>query len=415
MLSFKQEFHNCTFDQTLLDEFETKKSRLLKKNKEKGIFDLKNRKKKYLEIANTALKEIKQAKNLIILGMGGSSLGGKALAGYNFFNKFSKNNQQIFFVDNIHYHNLSSFLENLDFANSHFLIISKSGSTMETLCQTLVLIDYYKKQISDNQAKNFTFITENYDSALGKIAKKLKREIIPHDTDIGGRFSCFTPVALIAAGYCDLDLDLEAYLDGGIEILNDFVNNKNSEIDKSVNFLTVAVESQKTIQVLMPYLHRLYQLTYWFNQLSAESLGKKGKGFTPLKALGSVDQHSILQLFLDGPKDKFFTFLNYDSSKKGDKLDLPDYLEDELGYLKNNYLGDVIFANQNSTLESVIKTKQPVRNFQFQTFNEKALGQIMMHFMLETIYFAEILEVNPYGQPAVEEGKSIARSALKNN
>lgn len=311
---FKQIFFNLDQKSFDLKSFQETKKRIILKNNGKGIFDLVNRKDIYLIESLKIAEEISDRyKNLIICGMGGSSLGAKAICGYGFFDlKYDKDkDKKIHFLDNIHHQNLHNFLANINFKDSAFLFISKSGKTIETICQTLLVIDYYQKQLEENKAQNLYFITENKKepNPLAKIANNYKRPIIHHDEDIGGRYSCFTPVALIPTAF--YDIDISNYLAGGLEILDDFLNNKTDLIEKGVYFLQESQKQNLNIQVSMPYLARLYHFNYWYNQLLAESIGKNGQGITPLKALGSVDQHSVLQLFLDGKKDKFFYIFNH--------------------------------------------------------------------------------------------------------
>jgi len=374
----------------------------------KNIFSLASRKEQYHDITVKIGQELKENyDNLIIFGMGGSSLGGKTLCGFNFFNLGNENSvKKTFFIDNIHYHNLSAFLKNLDFDKTAFLIISKS------LCQTLILLKYYQAELDKNHAKNLYFISEETDNPLTKIAKNYNREIIIHDKDIGGRYSCFTPVALIPAYFCDVNI--EEFLAGGVANLENFTKNLTDDVKIGANYLNYCYEKKLKTQVFMPYLHRLYHLTYWYNQLLAESIGKKQHGITPLKALGSIDQHSVLQLFLDGPKDKFFTFLTSDTQNLGDKLHIPDYLKEDLAYFENNHLGDVIYANQEATIDTIKSKNNIVRKFNVNNFNEFGLGEVMMHFMLETIFFAAILDINPFDQPEVESGKVKAREIMSN-
>jgi len=138
-------------------------------------------------------------------------------------------------------------------------------------------------------------------------------------------------------------------------------------------------------------------------------------GMTPIKALGSVDQHSQLQLYLDGPKDKFFTFITQSTENLGNEMIIPNNIQD-IDYFNNNKLGDVIFANQESTIETLIEHKCPVRRIHFENFSDKALGEILMFFMLETILLGYTMNINPFDQPAVETGKIKARNILlKNN
>jgi glucose-6-phosphate isomerase len=414
---FQQNFFNL--DQSNFDSgyFQDLKQQIISQNSQKGIFDLGSRIEKYLTRSLGVAKEIaNKYQTLVVCGIGGSSLGAKAICGYKFFDLDydKKHNKKIHFFDNIYHQNLHNFLETIDFNKTAFLFISKSGKTIETICQTLIITNFYKNQLQKNKANNLYFITQNdkEKNPLAKIADNYQREIIEHDEDIGGRYSCFTPVALIPAAF--YDIDIAQYLNGGLDMLNNFLNNKTDLVQKGVYFLQQSQKQHLNIQVSMPYLARLYNFNYWYNQLLAESIGKNNKGITPLKALGSVDQHSVLQLFLDGSKDKFFTFLTANNQNKGSDIKVPNYLNEDLDYLKNNKLGDVIYANQEATIKTIKNKNHLLRRFDIKDLNEYALGQIMMHFMLETIFYAKTINVNPFDQPAVEKGKIYAKEMLIN-
>jgi len=353
-------------------------------------------------------------KKLIIFGIGGSSLGGQALCGSRFYQYLSSQTIEIIFIDNLHYHNFNIFLENLDFTSTAFLTISKSGKTLETLSQILVTQDFFKKDIEKLGAENFYFITEDSKSPLKDIADNLKRPIIPHSNQIGGRYSCFTSVAMIPAILTGINIS--EYIKGGKNIIDNFLNEaEDSMVFKGASIIKAAMDSGYSNHVFIPYLQRLYQTTYWYAQLFAESLGKNGMAMTPIKALGSVDQHSQLQLYLDGPKDKFFTFITQSTEDLGNEIIIPHNVQD-IDYFNNNKLGDVIFANQESTIETLIEQKCPVRRIHFENFSDKALGEILMFFMLETILLGYAMNINPFDQPAVETGKIKARNILlKNN
>lgn len=360
------------------------------------------------EISNNIQEKYK---TLIIFGMGGSSLGGQALCGTKFYQYLNKNiSTQIIFIDNIHYHNFNIFLEELSFTETAFLTISKSGFTLETLSQILVTKDFFQSEISQFGASNFYFITENTDNPLHEIAKSMDCEIIPHHLEIGGRYSCFTSVSMIPAHI--VGIDLNQYIQGGKNIINDFLHNgQNSIVFKGATLLNAIIKKGYSNHVFIPYLQRLYQMIYWYAQLFAESLGKNGQGMMPVKAIGSVDQHSQLQLFLDGPKNNFFTFITQSTQKLGNKIIVPQNISN-IDYLNNNTLGDIINANQESTIASLVEKGCPVRRIHFNEFNDTALGEIMMFFMLETILLGYTNNINPFDQPAVEIGKRIARNIL---
>ena len=411
-----QQFFNINFEKFDRNNFDKVKQKILHDNFKKGIFDLNKRSENYLNVSLKISNEIsKKYQNLVICGMGGSSLGSKALCGAKFFDlNYKKTKKKIYFLDNIHNQNLHEFLKNLNFNDTAFILISKSGNTIETLCQTISIIDFYKDQLAKNNARNLYFITQNDKelNPLAKIAQNLNRTIINHENDIGGRYSCFTEVALIPAKF--YDFDISQYLAGGQKILNDFINNNNDLIERGIFFLQESQKQNLNIQISMPYIAKLYHFNYWYTQLLAESIGKNKKGITPIKAIGSVDQHSVLQLFLDGPRDKFFTFLTTCNINKGNKLVVPDYLKNDLKYLINNKLGDVINANQEATIKTIIDKKLITRRFNINELNEYNIGQLMMYFMIETIFYAYIIDVNPFDQPAVEDGKKYAKQILIN-
>jgi glucose-6-phosphate isomerase len=162
----------------------------------------------------------------------------------------------------------------------------------------------------------------------------------------------------------------------------------------------------------MPYIDALGPFGLWFRQLWAESLGKDGTGSTPIRAMGTVDQHSQLQLYLAGPADKFYTLILVPQAGKGARV-APDLAEDQaLSYLAGRTMGDLLEAEQRATLETLAANGRPVRALVLPRLDERAMGALMMHFMLETIIAADLLGVNPFDQPAVEEGKRLAREHL---
>ena len=365
-----------------------------------------------IDLSLDIAKEIKEKYNkLYVFGIGGSSLGGQTLCGTKFYQFLNNDNFQIIFIDNIHYHNFNIFLENVDYKNTAFLTISKSGATIETIAQILVTKDLFSAEIKKFGAENFYFITETNNTALAKIAANMGRPIIKHHNKIGGRYSCFLPVALIPAKLANIEL--EQYVLGGKLMVEDFLAAKNkSLVFGGATIMLAIMKRGYSNHVFMPYMQRLYQLIYWYAQLFAESLGKDSKGMMPVKALGSVDQHSQLQLFLDGPKNNFFTFITQSSNNLGNKINLDQELK-EINYFQNNTVGDVINANQEATIETLAQSSVPLRRFHFQKFHDTALGELMMYFMLETILLGYALNINPFDQPAVEAGKIKAKDILR--
>jgi glucose-6-phosphate isomerase len=233
-----------------------------------------------------------------------------------------------------------------------------------------------------------------------------------HDPGVGGRFSVLTNVGLLPAAVCGLDIG--AIRQGAADALAPMLSNKPpAEVPSAVGAaLAAALASSQTISVMMAYADRLQMFTKWYVQLWAESLGKDGKGTTPIGALGPVDQHSQLQLYIAGPRDKLFTIITASPAGRGPHMtaDLarlagePDF--------SGKAIGDLVAAQGRATAETLAKNGCPVRTIDIETLDERALGELLMHFMLETIIAARLLGVDPFDQPAVEEGKVLAKTYL---
>ncbi|UNM06778.1 MAG: hypothetical protein H6925_02185 [Holosporaceae bacterium] len=262
---------------------------------------------------------------------------------------------------------------------------------------------------------HFVVITENKKSSLRQLANHYKIPIIDHPPKLGGRFSVFSVVGLLPAMI--VGLDPFEIREGATRILDrllsiDNIENFSPAIGAGLSYL-LEKEKGKTISVMMPYIDELNQFSFWYRQLWAESLGKKGKGTTPVNALGAVDQHSQLQLYLDGPKDKFYTVIVSSMENKGAPLTEPFHkIENSVKYLEGAAIGDLMEAEQRATIDTLIKNKRPTRVIEIPDLTPDFMGMLMMHFMLETIFMAGLYGVDPFDQPAVEEGKVLARQYL---
>ena len=233
-----------------------------------------------------------------------------------------------------------------------------------------------------------------------------------HDPGVGGRFSVLTNVGLLPAAVCGLDIG--AIRAGAADALAPVLASKPpAEVPAAVGAaLAVALAASKPIAVMMAYADRLERFTRWYVQLWAESLGKDGKGTTPIGALGPVDQHSQLQLYIAGPRDKLFTVVTASPAGRGPRMaaDLaklagePDFA--------GKTIGDLVAAQGRATAETLAKNGCPVRTIHLAALDERHLGELLMHFMLETIIAARLLGVDPFDQPAVEEGKVLAKKYL---
>jgi len=341
---------------------------------------------------------------LIVLGIGGSGLNGFTLAGLLPF--FSRK-PNVHFLDNIDPYTFTQFLSTCDYEKTAFLCISKSGNTVETLSQLLICIDAFKDKISEKKlAEHFFFITGKEPNPLRAIAETLGSQILVHE-DVGGRFSALSSVGLLPAMV--LGLNAAAFRKGAASVIDDLLHHTDCEAAKGAAFAMAMIESGHPTTVMMPYIDRLAGFSSWYRQIWAESLGKDGKGSTPIRALGTVDQHSQVQLYLDGPQDKCFTFIALHQS-------FPKLLiktnDPALDYINGKTMGELILAEQQATAMTLAKNGSPVRSFILTELNETVMGALLMHFMLETAITADLLGVNAFDQPAVEAGKILTKQLL---
>lgn len=363
------------------------------------------------------------ATDIVFLGTGGSSLGGQTLAqlaGYAVPGVGAlRVGPRIHFMDNLDPLSFALLLARLPLGTSRFIAISKSGGTGETLMQTAAALSACKAAGLQESIGGMFF-------GLSEPAKPGKRNglrdllepegvtFLDHDTGVGGRFSALTNVGLLPAAI--LGLDVVALRDGAAAALAPVLDGKPAaEVPSALGAaLSVALAQQngKTISAVMAYADRLEKFVKWYVQLWAESLGKDGHGTTPVGALGPVDQHSQLQLFIAGPRDKLFSVITTGVAGKGPAID-PELAqragEPEFG---GKTIGDLVAAQGRATAETLAKNGLPVRTFHLETIDERSLGELMMHFMLETIIAAQLLGVDAFDQPAVEEGKVLAKRYL---
>jgi len=375
------------------------------------------------QIADAAKKLAAGATDIVLLGTGGSSLGGQMLAqlgGYAVPGLGAlRKGPRLHFMDNLDPESFGSLLSLLPLATSRFVAISKSGGTAETLMQTAAVIDALKRAGLEGRIHELML-------GLSEPAKAGKRNglrdlldahkvaLLDHDPNVGGRFSVLTNVGLLPAAI--MGLDVAAIRAGAAAALEPILANAKPADVPAVLGAALAVAlaetKAKSIAVLMAYADRLERMTRWYVQLWAESLGKDGKGTTPIGALGPVDQHSQLQLYIAGPRDKLFTVVTVGAAGKGPRID--PALASRAGEpgLGGKTIGDLVAAQGRATAETLAKNGCPVRTIHIETLNEMALGELLMQLMLETIVAARLLGVDAFDQPAVEEGKVLAKQYL---
>ncbi len=322
-----------------------------------------------------------------IIGMGGSTLGAQAI--YDFLKKKIK--KKFIFVDNLNTSKNKQTKKNLN-----NLIISKSGNTTETIVNANILIKKKDRNL---------FITEKKKSYLSLLAQKLKAEVVDHNNYIGGRYSVLSEVGMLPAELMGLNYKK-------FRQLNNLVNNKFfmkslvSNVESTIHFL----KTKKFNSIVINYDEQSTNLFNWYQQLVAESLGKEKKGLLPIISIMPKDNHSVMQLYLDGFKNNFFTFFyshENNSSKINNDLVLP-----EQKFLKNKNINQIMFAQKKAT-EIVFKKKNiPFRSFEIKKRDEKTLGELFCFFILETILIGKALKINPFDQPAVELIKKETKKIL---
>ena len=323
---------------------------------------------------------------------------------------------RLHFPDNLGPHTMEVMLNDVDLEHTHFLVISKSGTTAETLAQMLACMSAIRAQKGARAlTRHFTVVVQPGESILRRFSRRWKLPILDHDPEIGGRFSALSVVGLLPAALAGLDL--QALRKGAGAVMEQaFAANQAEDVPAAVGAAAIfdlAERRKINLNVLMPYECRLERLTAWHQQLWAESLGKEGKGTTPTRALGPVDQHSQLQLYLDGPDDKFYTFITTDMKGEGPVIDASLTTDPELGFMAGRTIGDLVAAEARATMESLFRRGRPLRHIEITKLNEESLGALAMHFMLETIIAAALFDINPYDQPSVEEGKRLTREYLE--
>ena len=358
--------------------------------------------------------------DVVVLGTGGSSLGGKMLSSLyvnpitNISNGYMVQ-PRLYFLENIDYVSFESLFEQLNLSRTGFIAISKSGSTIETLVQFLFAIDRFKSELGAGSLnKHFISLTESGDRPLRTISDDCNIPVFNVSSTVGGRYSGFSLSSLLPAMISGVDG--LAVREGAASVVSSVLDRTDvMQIEPAVGAaISVGLAQQKQVvaNILMPYLDRLENFGKWYRQLWAESTGKLGQGTIPVNALGTVDQHSQLQLYLEGPANKFFTLIISDVSGKGGQLPSDLIGNSSVEYLAGKKIGDIMVAEQRATIETLIKSGKPLRYLEIPSLDEYTLGELMMHFMLETIISANIMSVNPFDQPAVEEGKALARKFI---
>lgn len=345
-----------------------------------------------ISVVSDNLRE--KADTLVVVGMGGSSRGAKAV-----HQAIGRERGNLLFIDNIDPNLIDETLKKIDWERTAFAFISKSGRTLETVTAMNVIIEELKKR---NLTKGRLVFVGDRGNSFGEISREFDAPFLEIPEEVGGRFSVFTAVGLLPLMFASYDI--VEFLDGAYDSINAPISAFYLAASKYLHY-----QKGRNISVVMPYSSYMSEFTEWYAQLWAESLGKLGRGQTPLKAIGTSSQHSILQLFIDGPDDKFYQLFFVNSYPVD--LELPErtYV---LPYLSKKKISEVMRAEFEGTLFALKQSERPVVRFELSSLGEYQMGYLFMFYMISVVVMAKLLGVNPYGQPAVEIGKRYASEIL---
>ena len=341
------------------------------------------------------LKKYTKYKTIILIGMGGSVLGAHAI--YTFLKQ--KVDKNFVFIDNLDQLKIEQIKKNINLKKILFIIISKSGNTIETLVNS----NLFKEKIS---SKNAIIITEKKNNLLSLFAKNKKILHVIHKSYIGGRYSVLSEVGMIPAYFMGLNV-----LNFRENLQSFFKAKKKIILIESIIKLMHIYKLKKIKSIIfLNYAPQLNNFLYWCKQLIAESLGKKGKGILPVVSPAPRDHHSLMQLYLDGPKDKLFYIFSLNLKKKM-KIN-KNIFGNSFNFVEKKQLSKVIESQKKALTKVFKKKKIPFREFNIKTIDEKILGELFSYFMLETALIGKLMKIDPFNQPAVEEIKTLTKHYL---
>jgi glucose-6-phosphate isomerase len=365
------------------------------------------------------------AQMIIFFGTGGSGLGGQTLAqvgGWNLPGVMRggvRGGPRTRFYDNLDPTTLTAALDNIELADTRFVVTSKSGGTTETLAQLIATLTAVKNAgLEDKIPTLFLGITEpakpGKTNGLRSLLESYGIPILDHHTGIGGRFSCLTNVGLLPA--LARGLDAKKIRAGAHSVVHAMLSAMTpAACPPALGAATaVALSKERGIHtlVMMPYSDRLGRFSEWYVQLWAESLGKQGEGTSPIPALGPLDQHSQLQLFMDGPREIYVTVVRTKTAGTGPVIDARMADLAGMGFMGGKTVGDVVNAQAQAITDALVQAGRPVRTIDVGELDEYAIGALLMHFMIETILAGRLLGIDPFDQPAVELAKILTKQRL---
>lgn len=358
--------------------------------------------------------------NVVVLGIGGSALGARAATQallppfWNLMGRKDRGNfPRLFICDNIDPETFEGLLKIARPQETCFIVVSKSGKTTETAAQFFIVLQKLQQELSDSWKKHIVIITDPEAGELRPFVKEHNLDSFAIPPKLGGRFSVLSPVGMFPAA-C-VGIDIKAMLSGAQDMAK---RASGKTISENVayqiggyNYL-LDTRKNKAISAMMPYSDALSLMADWYIQLWAESLGKAGKGQTPLKALGPTDQHSQVQLFMEGPNNKVFTFVGTDEFRsRPDSTRISECIG-SFDYLVGHNLGNILNAERHATTEALTKMSRPNMTITFPKIDARHIGEFFMTYEIATAFAGALYNVNPFDQPGVELGKTLTKERL---
>ncbi|WP_457681526.1 glucose-6-phosphate isomerase [Thermovibrio sp.] len=347
-------------------------------------------------IEETVEKLKRVSSRLVVVGMGGSSRGAKAVD-----EAVGNRSGKLLFIDNIDPELIEKVFRELKWEESSFAFISKSGKTLETITAMNLVFDELRKR-NLKVGERSVFIG-NEGNPLQEVASSVGANFLSVPKEVGGRFSVFTAVGALPLNFAGYNL--EEFYKGALKAVKEPEGFLELAAAKFLNY-----QVGRKISVIMPYSSFMNEFTEWYAQLWAESLGKEGKGQTPVKAIGTSSQHAILQLFIEGPDDKFYQLLKVREYRSKRRLPKECLV---LPFLGGKEVQEVIEAEFKGTVFALKKVNRPLALIELEWLSERELGELMMGYMIAVVVMGKLLGVNPYGQPGVEIGKKVAIQELR--
>ncbi len=377
--------------------------KVLKRKKDLGFIDLPYQNKSDLIAIETQAKAVrKNFQNVFVIGIGGSSLG--AIALMKSLKPFYTEQPHIFFLDNPEASYIDFLMQNVDLTKTLLIVISKSGGTIESLSIFSVLYNQMLKKMGAKAKNNVITITEDNDGPLAKLTRSEGFKTFTVPFNVGGRFSVFTNVGLLPAAIA------------GINIQKLLKGAQKTKVEMAYKLALLQyffyTKKDKLLTVFFPYGRILGDIADWYVQLLAESIGKADKvGPTPVKAVGAMDQHAQLQLFMEGPNNKFLIFLEHKNTKK---VKIPPLFKTEkpFAYLNGHELHHLLLTERKGTAEALAARKRPNVTFGLEKIDEENLGELLYLLELEVAFLGELFQVDAFNQPGVELSKTLTKQYL---